>query len=208
MAASAIACSGRQQQQTLAGLLLHPCSSAAHACSPYTSTHRTSRAHNPHTDFARVALHAVHTLQVVNQRAFANNCGVPIGALMDFKSGPDLRLRQVHRPPARCQGCAGFINVYCKVLLGTGCFEAVHVLQGTGCWGCTCTAKYLVLACTCMGLVPFNALLCTARQGASGIFGGVIGVASLQPRTWALEAAAPSAKLRLYLVMGSWRVPG
>ncbi|KAG2428786.1 hypothetical protein HXX76_011486 [Chlamydomonas incerta] len=55
---------------------------------------------------------------VVNQRAFANTCGVPLGAHMDFVPSSALRLPQVTgRTPLRCNGCSGFMNVYCKTNL-------------------------------------------------------------------------------------------
>eukprot|EP00198_Chlamydomonas_reinhardtii_P008964 XP_001698301.1 COP-II coat subunit [Chlamydomonas reinhardtii] len=48
---------------------------------------------------------------VVNQRAFANTCGVPLGAHMDFVPSAALRLPQITgRTPPRCNGCSGFMN--------------------------------------------------------------------------------------------------
>ncbi|KAG2449586.1 hypothetical protein HYH02_005119 [Chlamydomonas schloesseri] len=55
---------------------------------------------------------------VVNQRAFANTCGVPLGAHIDFVPSSALRLPQITgRTPLRCNGCSGFMNVYCKTNL-------------------------------------------------------------------------------------------
>lgn len=54
--------------------------------------------------------------QVVNQCAFANNCGVPFGALLDYAGLAVAPLRQVvGRLPVRCSSCAGFMNIHCKV---------------------------------------------------------------------------------------------
>lgn len=52
---------------------------------------------------------------VVNQRAWMNNCGVPLGAHVDFIPSAQLNLPQITRLPVRCKGCTGFMNVYCKV---------------------------------------------------------------------------------------------
>ncbi|KAG2495463.1 hypothetical protein HYH03_006408 [Edaphochlamys debaryana] len=54
---------------------------------------------------------------IVYQRAFANTCGVPLGAHLDFVPSSVLRLPQIPRPPVRCNGCSGFMNAYCKTNL-------------------------------------------------------------------------------------------
>lgn len=60
--------------------------------------------------------------QVVNQRAFANTCGVPIGAHLDLQPSTALRLPQIPRAPVRCSSCSGFLNPYCKAGGGqSGC---------------------------------------------------------------------------------------
>lgn len=52
----------------------------------------------------------------MNQCAFANNCGVPFGALLDYAGLAVAPLRQVvGRLPVRCNSCAGFMNIHCKV---------------------------------------------------------------------------------------------
>lgn len=75
-------------------------------------------------------------MQVVNQCAFANNCGVPFGALLDYASLAVAPLRQVvGRLPVRCNSCSGFMNIHCKVrmlcredfaLCGDPCFTCAE----------------------------------------------------------------------------------
>ena len=51
----------------------------------------------------------------VGKRAFATNSGVPLGAVIDFKSPGGCRLPQLSRQPLRCRACAAYLNPYCKV---------------------------------------------------------------------------------------------
>ncbi|GIM02600.1 hypothetical protein Vretimale_7479 [Volvox reticuliferus] len=61
---------------------------------------------------------------VVNQRGFANTCGVPLGAHMDLRPPEALRLPLINtRPPLRCNGCSAFLNVYCKANLSKGVWK-------------------------------------------------------------------------------------
>ncbi|EFJ41892.1 hypothetical protein VOLCADRAFT_98134 [Volvox carteri f. nagariensis] len=62
---------------------------------------------------------------VVNQRGFANTCGVPLGAHMDFQPPAVLGLPRIgpNRPPLRCNGCSAFLNVYCKTNLPKGVWK-------------------------------------------------------------------------------------
>ncbi|GLI63399.1 hypothetical protein VaNZ11_006360, partial [Volvox africanus] len=61
---------------------------------------------------------------VVNQRGFANTCGVPLGAHMDLRPSEALRLPLIAtRPPLRCNGCSAFLNVYCKANLPKGVWK-------------------------------------------------------------------------------------
>ncbi|GAX77710.1 hypothetical protein CEUSTIGMA_g5153.t1 [Chlamydomonas eustigma] len=67
---------------------------------------------------------------VVNQSAFANNNGLPIGALVDFKPPASLQLPQISRQPARCRACAAYINPYCKTSNVLGAWQCSLCGQG------------------------------------------------------------------------------
>mmetsp|Transcript_13367 Transcript_13367/g.28590 ORF Transcript_13367/g.28590 Transcript_13367/m.28590 type:complete len:895 (+) Transcript_13367:99-2783(+) len=54
---------------------------------------------------------------VVNQRAFANNNGIPVAAMVDLYPPASLQLPQVARQPVRCKSCSAYMNVYCKTNL-------------------------------------------------------------------------------------------
>ena len=56
---------------------------------------------------------------VISQRAWANNSGIPLAALVDFHPPASLQLPQITRQPARCKTCAAYCNPYVKVAICT-----------------------------------------------------------------------------------------
>eukprot|EP00798_Chlamydomonas_sp_ICE-L_P014314 gene14314-20298_t len=73
---------------------------------------------SPPPEPAADSLVALVSQTVVNQRAFMNNCGIPLAAFVDFHPASQLQLPRVQgRQPARCKSCASFMNVFCKTNL-------------------------------------------------------------------------------------------
>jgi hypothetical protein len=59
--------------------------------------------------------HAADFLQIINEAAFANNCGIPPAALIHTLPANLPEVPQVRRAPARCLKCNGFVNTYTTV---------------------------------------------------------------------------------------------
>eukprot|EP00798_Chlamydomonas_sp_ICE-L_P020834 gene20834-27666_t len=63
---------------------------------------------------------------VVNQRAFMNNCGLPLAAFVDFHPPSKLNLPRIQtRQPLRCKACAAFLNPYCKTNLARHAWKCI-----------------------------------------------------------------------------------
>ncbi len=86
-------------------------------------------------------------VQVVNQRAFSNSCGLPLAALVDFTPPAGLGgVPRVGRAGLRCAKCKGFLNQYCKARgpalpAWTQARHCPRTRQLTGSWHHACLVR-------------------------------------------------------------------
>lgn len=52
---------------------------------------------------------------VINQRAYANHCGLPFSAIIDASSGSSSQPPVSPRSPVKCKACGAHLNCYCQV---------------------------------------------------------------------------------------------
>ncbi|GMH33540.1 hypothetical protein BSKO_01374 [Bryopsis sp. KO-2023] len=68
---------------------------------------------------------ALSSTKVINQRAFGNNVGIPMGGILNCIPQEEAKLPQLNKPPICCVRCGAFINPFCRVEVQAGRWKCV-----------------------------------------------------------------------------------